>query len=53
MSISPDGLWLVFEGMDGGEPRYLFHDNGRQQRTRLTNDPKIDFDPVRRPLLNQ
>jgi eukaryotic-like serine/threonine-protein kinase len=54
VSFSPDGLWLVFEGMDGeGNRDIYFMTTAGSGRTRLTNDPKIDFDPVWRPLLNQ
>ncbi|HSL47384.1 MAG TPA: protein kinase [Anaerolineales bacterium] len=50
ISISPDGLWLVFEGMapDGNRDIYFMTVAG-SGRTRLTNDPHIDFDPVWRP----
>jgi serine/threonine protein kinase len=54
VSFSPDGLWLVFEGMDGeGNRDIYFMTTAASGRTRLTNDPKIDFDPVWRPLLKQ
>ena len=54
VSFSPDGLWLVFEGMDGeGNRDIYFMTVAGSGRTRLTNDPKIDFDPAWRPLLNQ
>jgi serine/threonine protein kinase/Tol biopolymer transport system component len=53
VSFSPDGLWLVFEGMDGeGNRDIYFMTMAGSGRTRLTNDPKIDFDPAWRPLLN-
>jgi Tol biopolymer transport system component len=53
VSFSPDGLWLVFEGMDGeGNRDIYFMTTAGSGRTRLTNDPKIDFDPAWRPLLN-
>jgi serine/threonine protein kinase/Tol biopolymer transport system component len=53
VSFSPDGLWLVFEGMDGeGNRDIYFMTTAGSGRTRLTNDPKIDFDPVWRPPLN-
>jgi Tol biopolymer transport system component len=53
VSFSPDGLWLVFEGMapDGNREIYFMTVAG-SGRTRLTNDPKVDFDPVWRPLVN-
>jgi Tol biopolymer transport system component len=53
VSFSPDGLWLVFEGMDGEGNRDIYYMTlAGSGRTRLTNDPKIDFDPAWRPLLN-
>jgi Tol biopolymer transport system component len=53
ISFSPDGLWLVFEGMDGeGNRDIYFMTTAGSGRTRLTNDPRIDFDPVWRPLQN-
>ena len=52
VSFSPDGLWLVFEGMDGeGNRDIYFMTVAGSGRTRLTNDPKIDFDPAWRPVL--
>jgi serine/threonine protein kinase/Tol biopolymer transport system component len=52
ISISPDGLWMVFEGMDGdGNRDIYFMTIAGSGRTRLTNDPKIDFDPAWRPTL--
>ena len=54
VSISPDGLWLVLDGMDGeGNRDIYFMTMAGSGRTRLTNDPKIDFDSAWRPLLNQ
>jgi Tol biopolymer transport system component/serine/threonine protein kinase len=53
VSFSPDGLWLVFEGMDGDGNRDIYYMTvAGSGRTRLTNDPKIDFDPIWRPVLN-
>jgi Tol biopolymer transport system component len=51
VSFSPDGLWLVYEGMasDGNRDIYFITVAG-SGRTRLTNDPKIDFDPAWRPV---
>jgi eukaryotic-like serine/threonine-protein kinase len=48
--FSPDGLWIVFEGQDETTNRdiYFMTITGGD-RTRLTNDPKADFDPVWRP----
>jgi len=53
VSFSQDGLWLVFEGThsDGNRDIYFMTVAG-SGRTRLTNDPKVDFDPAWRPLGN-
>ena len=50
VEFSPDGLWLVFEGMDndGNRDIYFMTASGGS-RTRLTNDPAVDFDPAWRP----
>ncbi|RPJ28880.1 MAG: serine/threonine-protein kinase [Chloroflexi bacterium] len=54
VSFSPDGLWLVFEGMDGSGNRDIyFMTAAGSGRTRLTNGSKIDFDPAWRPSQNQ
>ncbi len=51
VSVSADGYWLVFEGMDSEGNREIYYMTvAGSGRTRLTNDPKIDFDPVWRPL---
>ena len=53
VQFSPDGFWIVYEGMDGGGNRDIyFMTIAGSGRTRLTNDPKIDFDPAWRPLKN-
>jgi Tol biopolymer transport system component len=43
-------LWLLSEGMDGNGNHdiYLMTITGGN-RTRLTNDPAVDFDPTWRP----
>lgn len=48
--ISPDGRWILFEGKSPDEDRDIFFAsiNG-DQRTRITTDPGIDFDPAWRP----
>jgi Tol biopolymer transport system component len=53
VSFSPDGLWMVFEGMspEGNRDIYFMTAAG-SGRTRLTTDPKIDFDPAWRPAQN-
>jgi eukaryotic-like serine/threonine-protein kinase len=50
VEFSPDGLWIVFEGRDGEGNRdiYLMTPTGGN-RTRLTIDPGVDFDPSWRP----
>ncbi len=47
---SPDGEWVLFEGTSTDENRDIFFAllNGNQ-RTRLTTDPGIDFDPAWQP----
>jgi eukaryotic-like serine/threonine-protein kinase len=50
VEFSPDGLWIVFEGRDseGNRDIYFMTPSGGN-RTRLTNDPAVDFDPSWRP----
>ncbi len=49
---SPDGLWMVFESISTDNNRDIFYAlvNG-DQRTQLTTDPGVDFDPAWRPLV--
>ncbi len=49
---SPDGLWMVFEGISTDNNRDIFYAlvNGDQRR-QLTQDPGVDFDPAWRPLV--
>ncbi len=51
VQFSPDGLWIVFEGLDNFSNRdiYFMTITGGD-RTRLTNDPKSDFDPAWKPV---
>jgi len=51
VDFSRDGYWIVYEGMDSGGNRdiYFMTITG-SGRTRLTDDPKIDFDPAWRPM---
>ncbi|HSM70562.1 MAG TPA: protein kinase [Anaerolineales bacterium] len=51
IEFSPDGAWLVFEGMDndGNRDIYIMTVSGGN-RTRLTVDPRVDFDPTWRPV---
>ncbi|RPI94543.1 MAG: serine/threonine-protein kinase [Chloroflexi bacterium] len=54
LSFSPDGLWMVFEGMDGSGNRDIYYMTlAGSGRTRLTTDSKIDFDPAWRPSADQ
>jgi serine/threonine protein kinase len=53
VEFSADGFWIVYEGMDGdGNRDVYFMTVTGSGRTRLTNDPKIDFDPAWRPVQN-
>ena len=48
--ISPDGLWILFEGKGPDENRDIFIATiAGEQRTRVTTDPGVDYDPVWRP----
>jgi eukaryotic-like serine/threonine-protein kinase len=54
VEFSADGFWIVYEGMDGdGNRDIYFMTVTGSGRTRLTNDPKIDFDPAWRPVQNR
>lgn len=47
---SPDGQWLVFEGLSQDNNMDIFYATiTGDQRTRLTTDPGKDFDPAWRP----
>jgi eukaryotic-like serine/threonine-protein kinase len=53
---SPDGQWLVFEGIDPKDDKsyrvdIILYSLATQERIRLTIDPAPDFDPVFRPVL--
>ena len=48
--FSPDGLWITFESADAdGNWDIYFATVTGGNITRLTNDPKDDFDPAWRP----
>ena len=49
--ISGDGLWMVFEGEGPDDNRDVFYApaQGGGDRTRITTDPGVDFDPTWRP----
>jgi eukaryotic-like serine/threonine-protein kinase len=50
VEFSPDGLWLVSEGRDAqGNRDIYFMTIAGGNRTRLTTDPAVDFDPDWRP----
>lgn len=53
VDYSPDGFWLVYEGeeLDENKDIYYMTVTGAN-RTRLTTDGGLDFDPVWRPLRN-
>jgi serine/threonine protein kinase len=50
--FSPDGIWLALESWPDGMNHdiYIMTPNGAE-RTRLTTDPAMDFDPAWRPAL--
>jgi len=51
VQFSPDGLWLVFEGVDQtGNRDIYFATLSGGDKTRLTNDPNDEFDPAWRPI---
>ena len=51
IEYSPDGLWLIAEGMDAGGNRDIyFMTITAGNRTRFTNHEAVDFDPTWRPL---
>ena len=50
VEFSPDGSWLLFESMDNdGNRDIYFMTTSGGNRTRLTVDPNVDFDPAWRP----
>ena len=51
-NFSPDGIWLALESWPDGTNHdiYIMTPNGAE-RTQLTTDPAMDFDPVWRPIL--
>ena len=51
VQFSPDGLWILFESTDGNGNRDVYFSTiTGGNRTRLTNDPMVDFDPAWRPV---
>jgi Tol biopolymer transport system component len=52
VEFSPDGMWIVFESTDESGNRDVYYSSiTGGNRTRLTDDPEVDFDPVWRPAL--
>jgi serine/threonine protein kinase len=49
VSSSPDSFWLAFESSDGQNQDIYFMTITGGNRTRLTTDPDVDFDPDWRP----
>jgi Tol biopolymer transport system component len=51
IEYSPDGLWLISEGMDAAGNRDIyFMTITAGNRTRLTTHEAVDFDPTWRPV---
>ncbi len=50
VEYSPDGFWLIYEGEEAGENKdILYMTVTGANRTRLTADEGLDFDPTWRP----
>jgi Tol biopolymer transport system component len=47
---SPDGMWIVFEGVKAGNHEIFMMAQNGSQLTQLTNDPGFDFQPIWRPV---
>ena len=46
VEFSPDGLWIVFESSNENGNRDVYYSSVTGgNRTRLTDDPGVDFDP--------
>ena len=51
VEFSPDGIWILFESTNGNGNRDIYYSTVTGgNRTRLTDDPAIDFDPAWRPV---
>jgi Tol biopolymer transport system component/serine/threonine protein kinase len=48
-AVAPDGFWLLFESSDGQNTDIYRTTISGGNRTRLTDDPAPDFDPVWQP----
>ena len=54
VEFSPDGLWIIFESSNGDGNRDIYFSTvSGSNRTRLTDDPEVDFDPTWRPAAGQ
>jgi len=50
VTFSPDGLWVLYEGMNNGGNRDIYLVSiGGGTPTQITVDPAVDFDPSWRP----
>jgi Tol biopolymer transport system component len=53
VSYSSDGFWMVYEGVDDRDNTDIYYMTASgTTRTRLTTEPRDDFDPVWRPIAN-
>jgi Tol biopolymer transport system component len=53
VDYSPDGFWLVYEGEESDENNDIYYMTVTSaNRTRLTTDEGLDFDPAWRPIGN-
>jgi len=53
VDYSPDGFWLVYEGEEADENNDIYYMTVTgSNRTRLTTDQGLDFDPSWRPIKN-
>ena len=49
LRYSPDGMWIIFEGVKTGNHEIFIMTQNGSQLTQLTNDPAFDFQPAWRP----
>jgi eukaryotic-like serine/threonine-protein kinase len=47
---SPDGMWIIFEGVKSGNHELFMMAQNGSQLTQLTNDAGFDFQPTWRPV---
>lgn len=47
---SPDGFWIIYEGIEGENYDIFVSTVTGANRTRVTTDPGVDFDPAWRPI---